>query len=130
MEALAIHPPDPEDYHEDPALGLPIQEQLLGTARSVSGIVLPNERDRRKNSLNGGIEGGPGDAMAFEGHLQYTEGSMRNAMRHMVYVDAALPFSAAVGPRGHTLFRRLKQGHDTWGTTRSEGQLYCLLLKG
>ena len=84
MEALAIHPPDPEDYHEDPALGLPIQEQLLGTARSVSGIVLPNERDRRKNSLNGGIEGGPGDAMAFEGHLQYTEGSMRNAMRHMV----------------------------------------------
>ena len=40
METPAIHPPDPKDHCEDPALSLPIQEQLLGAAKSV-----PDERD-------------------------------------------------------------------------------------
>ena len=46
METPAIHPPDPKDYCEDPALSLPIQKQLLWAAKSV-----PDERDRSGSPL-------------------------------------------------------------------------------
>ena len=54
METPAIHPPDPNDYCADPALSLPIQEQLLTAAKGV-----PDERGRSEGALYGLFLEGP-----------------------------------------------------------------------